>query len=177
MKKKVRSIIDQALKKARDSGELQLADMPDIVVEQPKDEKLGDFATTIAMNLARSERKPPREIAAILCGHLQNGAGLVESVQTAGPGFINIKMSPSFFQDQFLQAVKLGDDFGKSEIGKDQKVHLEFVSANPTGPLHVGHGRGAAVGHTLSQILKRAGYDVHTEYYVNDVGNQMNTLG
>ena len=101
----------------------------------------------------------------------------MESVETAGPGYINIKVSRYFYLSRLLVAAESGDKFGCSEVGKKQKVHLEFVSANPTGPLHVGHGRGAAVGHSLGLVLKKAGYDVHTEYYINDVGNQMNTLG
>ena len=129
------------------------------------------------MILAKSERKKPRDIADILCRHFQNGEGQVASVDIAGPGFINFKMASSFFLSRLVRVAGQGDQFGSSDAGKGKKVILEFVSANPTGPLHVGHGRGAAVGDMLGRLLKKAGYDVSTEYYINDVGNQMNTLG
>ena len=99
------------------------------------------------------------------------------SVDIAGPGFINLKMRASFFLSRLTRVAEQGNQFGSSEAGKGKKVLLEFVSANPTGPLHVGHGRGAAVGDMIGRLLKKAGYDVSTEYYINDVGNQMNTLG
>lgn len=177
MKEVIRSLIGEALRKARENGDLELTDEPEVVVEEPKDKKLGDFSTTVAMSLAKKERKNPKVVAEAICRQLQACDGDVDSVETAGPGFINIRMSRYFFLQRLLHAAEQGDGFGSSDIGQNQKVHLEFVSANPTGPLHVGHGRGAAVGHSLSLVLKKAGYDVHTEYYINDVGNQMNTLG
>lgn len=177
MKEVIRSLIGEALRKARENGDLELTDEPEVVVEEPKDKKLGDFSTTVAMSLAKKERKNPKVVAEAICRQLQACDGDVDSVETAGPGFINIRMSRYFFLQRLLHAAEQGDRFGSSDMGQNQKVHLEFVSANPTGPLHVGHGRGAAVGHSLSLVLKKAGYDVHTEYYINDVGNQMNTLG
>lgn len=177
MKEVIRSLIGEALRKARENGDLELTDGPEVVVEEPRDKKLGDFSTTVAMSLAKKERKNPKVVAEAICRQLQACDVDVDSVETAGPGFINIRMSRYFFLQRLLHAAEQGDRFGSSDIGQNQKVHLEFVSANPTGPLHVGHGRGAAVGHSLSLVLKKAGYDVHTEYYINDVGNQMNTLG
>ena len=177
MKKVIRQLISGALYKAKESGELELSVLPDIVVEKPKEEKFGDFSTSISMILAKPERKKPRDIAGILCRYLINGDSQVASINIAGPGFINIKMAPSFFLSRLVRIVKQGDQFGTSNVGMGKKVLLEFVSANPTGPLHVGHGRGAAVGDMLGRLLKKAGYDVSTEYYINDVGNQMNTLG
>ena len=112
-----------------------------------------------------------------MCRFLVNEESQVSSVDIAGPGFINIKMLPSFFFSRLIKVVEQGDQFGCSNSGKGKKVLLEFVSANPTGPLHVGHGRGAAVGDMRGRLLKKAGYEVSTEYYINDVGNQMNTLG
>jgi len=177
MKETVKNQIADALIRAKENGDLNFQEMPDIVIEEPKDEKLGDFATTLAMQLARSEKKNPKVIAEAICGFLNDGADSIESAEVAGPGFINIKMSGDFFLSRFQEAILQGREFGQSDVGQKKKVLLEFVSANPTGPLHVGHGRGAAVGHALSCLLKKAGFDVSTEYYINDVGNQMNTLG
>ena len=177
MKNTIRQLIGNALNKAKESGELELSVVPEIIVEKPKEEKFGDFSTSVPMMLAKPERKKPRDIADILCRYLQNGEGQVVSVDIAGPGFINLKMAPSFFLNRLVRVAEQGDKFGSSDAGKGKKVLLEFVSANPTGPLHVGHGRGAAVGDMLGRLLKKAGYNVSTEYYINDVGNQMNTLG
>ena len=177
MKKAIKEIIECALDKAKHAGELELGDAPDIVVEKPKDEKMGDFACNIAMTLARSERKNPKVIAQIIERHVEKGTAGLDSVEIAGPGFLNLKMSRKFFLDRLADAVEQRNDFGKSNVGQGTKIMIEFVSANPTGPLHIGHGRGAAVGDALARILKKAGYDLKTEYYVNDVGNQMNILG
>jgi arginyl-tRNA synthetase len=175
MKTAIKQIIHDALEKAQQAGELELSSFPDIVVEKPKDEKMGDFSTNIAMTLARSERKNPKTIAESVARHLKSSD--LSQAEVAGPGFINIKMSQEFFLERLRNAVALGEDFGSSDAGQGIKVMIEFVSANPTGPLHVGHGRGAAVGDSLARILKKAGYDLSTEYYINDVGNQMNFLG
>ncbi len=177
MKHAVKQMVRDAWAKARDVGELSGSDEPQIVVEKPKDPKLGDFSTNLAMVLAKPERKNPRAIAEVLSRYLKNGGGQVERVETAGPGFINLTMSRAFFLKRLLQVEAMDADFGRSDIGLGKKVLIEYVSANPTGPLHVGHGRGAAVGNALSKILKKAGYGIHTEYYINDVGNQMNILG
>ena len=175
MKTAIQIIIHDALEKARQAGELELSPFPEIVVEKPKDEKMGDFSTNIAMTLARSERKKPKMIAESVVRYLKNGD--LSQVEIAGPGFINLKMSHEFFLQRLKNVVKQGDDFGQTDVGQGTKVLIEFVSANPTGPLHVGHGRGAAVGDALARILKKSGYDLSTEYYINDVGNQMNFLG
>jgi len=175
MKTAIKKIIHDALEKARQAGELELSPFPEIVVEKPKDETLGDFSTNVAMTLARSERKNPKVIAESVARYLKNGE--LRQAEIAGPGFINIKMSQEFFLERLKNAVSQGEDFGRSDVGQGTKVLIEFVSANPTGPLHVGHGRGAAVGDALARILKKAGYDLSAEYYINDVGNQMNFLG
>ena len=177
MKTAIKIIIHDALEKARQAGELELFPFPEIVVEKPKDEKMGDFSTNVAMTLARSERKNPKVIAESVARYIKNGSNYLSQVEIAGPGFINLKMSNEFFLERLKNAVKQGDDFGQTDVGQGTKVMIEFVSANPTGPLHVGHGRGAAVGDALGRILKKAGYDLSTEYYINDVGNQMNFLG
>ena len=155
MKTAIKQIIHDALDKAQKAGELELSSFPEIVVEKPKDEKMGDFSTNIAMTLARSERKSPKVIAESVARYLK--VGELSQAEVAGPGFINIKMSPEFFLERLRNAVKQGEDFGKSDSGQGIKILIEFVSANPTGPLHVGHGRGAAVGDALARILKKAG--------------------
>jgi arginyl-tRNA synthetase len=175
MKTVIKQIIHDALEKAQQAGELELSSFPEIVVEKPKDEKMGDFSTNIGMTLAKSERKNPKTIAESVARHLKSGD--LSKVEVAGPGFINIKMSQEFFLKRLRNAVSQGENFGSSDSGQGTKVMIEFVSANPTGPLHVGHGRGAAVGDCLARIMKKAGYDLSTEYYINDVGNQMNFLG
>ena len=161
MKTAIQIIIHDALEKARQAGELELSPFPEIVVEKPKDEKMGDFSTNIAMTLARSERKNPKMIAESVVRYLKNGD--LSQVEIAGPGFINLKMSHEFFLQRLKNVVKQGDDFGQTDVGQGTKVLIEFVSANPTGPLHVGHGRGAAVGDALARILKKSGYDLSTE--------------
>lgn len=175
MKIAIKSIIHDALIKTQQEGDLELSTFPEIIVEKPKDEKMGDFSTNIAMTLARSERKSPKVIAESIARCLESDD--LSQVEVAGPGFINLRLSPDFFLERLRSAVKQGDDFGQSDAGKGVKVLIEFVSANPTGPLHVGHGRGAAVGDCLARILRKSGYDLSTEYYINDVGNQMNFLG
>ena len=177
MKHFVRKLINSALDQAKNNGDLELFVMPEVVVEKPKEEKFGDFSTSLAMGLSKSERRKPYEVAEILSRHLQSSEEYIASVTIAGPGFLNLIMKPIFFLERLVKVVEQGDQYGSSNAGQGKKVLLEFVSANPTGPLHVGHGRGAAVGDMLGRLLDKAGYDVSTEYYINDVGNQMNTLG
>ena len=177
MKHFVRKLINSALDQAKNNGDLELFVMPEVVVEKPKEEKFGDFSTSLAMGLSKSERRKPYEVAEILSRHLQSSEEYIASVTIAGPGFLNLIMKPIFFLERLVKVAEQGDQYGSSNAGQGKKVLLEFVSANPTGPLHVGHGRGAAVGDMLGRLLDKAGYDVSTEYYINDVGNQMNTLG
>jgi len=177
MKHVIQQLVRDALAHAKQNGELEMAVEPEIVIEKPKDSKMGDFSTNLAMILAKPERKNPKVIAEVIGKYLKSGSEQVEDVEMAGPGFINIRMAPAFFLQRLLKVAEADEDFGSSTIGNREKVLVEYVSANPTGPLHVGHGRGAAVGNTLSKILLKAGYDLKTEYYVNDVGNQMNILG
>jgi len=177
MKHVIQQLVRDALAHAKQNGELEMAVEPEIVIEKPKDSKMGDFSTNLAMILAKPERKNPKVIAEVIGKYLKSGSEQVEDVEMAGPGFINIRMAPAFFLQRLLKVAEADEDFGSSTIGNREKVLVEYVSANPTGPLHVGHGRGAAVGNTLSKILLKADYDLKTEYYVNDVGNQMNILG
>jgi arginyl-tRNA synthetase len=146
-------------------------------IEPPKDEKFGDMATNIAMMLTKQAGKPPREVAADIAAAIDGATPDIAKVEIAGPGFLNIFFSPAFWQQTVTDIAAAADSFGMSEMGKGTKVQVEYVSANPTGPLHIGHGRGAAVGDCLTRILRAAGYDAHTEYYLNDAGRQMRILG
>ena len=150
-----------------------------VSVEIPRQEEHGDFSTNAAMQLARHLGKKPREVAGELAEAIrrEDDRSWIATLSIAGPGFINLMLSNDAWREVVATSLRKGDRFGSSDQGKGQKVLIEFVSANPTGPLHVGHGRGAAVGDALARILSFEGYEVVTEYYVNDVGNQMDNLG
>lgn len=150
-----------------------------VSVEIPRQEEHGDFSTNAAMQLSRHLGRKPRAVAAELVEaiRLEDERGWIASLSVAGPGFINIVLSDDAWREVLATALRKGESFGSSERGKGEKILIEFVSANPTGPLHVGHGRGAAVGDALARILSFEGVDVATEYYVNDIGNQMDNLG
>jgi len=171
MESTIRGKIDEALKKI-DAEDTEIANLS-YDVEVPKDYKNGDFTTNVAMKLASFLKKPPRQIAEKIKYFLEDS--IFEKVEVAGPGFINFFVSKSFFHD-FLTSVIEDKCVLKSDVGKGKKVQVEFVSANPTGPLHIGHGRGAAYGDSLARVLKACGFDVQREYYINDAGNQMNNL-
>lgn len=148
---------------------------PTVELETPKVETHGDLSCPIAMELARVLKKPPRQLAQEIIESLDRD--IFEKVEVAGPGFINFIFRKKFVLEKLNQLLEQGENFFKVNIGKGKRVQIEFVSANPTGPLHLGHGRGAAVGQALANILKEAGYDVLTEYYINDAGKQVELLG
>ncbi|MDD6088825.1 MAG: arginine--tRNA ligase [Desulfovibrionaceae bacterium] len=166
--------LEQALRSILEN--MQVAWPEKAVIEPTKDIRHGEFATNIAMTLARSLSRAPREIAAEIASALHQNEELA-SIEVAGPGFLNVSFRPSFWQKTILQADKEKNLFGSCRDGEGTKIQVEFVSANPTGPLHIGHGRGAAVGDALVRILRFAGYDVTAEYYINDAGRQMRLLG
>lgn len=149
----------------------------EIDLTTPKVEAHGDFATSVALSLAGRVGKPPREVARVIVGHIPKDSPELESVSVAGAGFINFVVKPTYYLENLKEILEAGDQFGKLGIGKGKKLQVEFVSANPTGPLHIGHGRGAVYGDVLGNILSAAGYDVTKEYYVNDAGNQIRVLG
>ena len=151
--------------------------LPPVFLETPKNKDHGDYALNIAMVLASKFKKNPRAIADMIIDNVEDRDKVIKKLEIAGPGFINISLSEDYWRNVLSDIHEKGERFGEGKLGNGQKVNIEFVSANPTGPLHVGHGRGAAVGHALSCLLKKAGFDVSTEYYINDVGNQMNNLG
>ena len=146
-----------------------------VAVEPPRDPAHGDLATNAAMVLAKPASRAPRDIAASLADRL-SGEEVVESAEVAGPGFINIRLVPAIWHDVVAEAIDSGTQFGHSGIGARQKINVEYVSANPTGPLHVGHTRGAVFGDALASLLAYAGYDVTREYYINDGGAQVDVL-
>jgi arginyl-tRNA synthetase len=150
-------------------------DFSRVVVEPPKDETHGDLATNAAMVLAKDAKQKPRDIAEKLGAKLK-ATPHVAKVDVAGPGFINLSLDNSFWIEVLRGAIKSGNDFGKAQIGKSRKVNVEYVSANPTGPMHVGHGRGAVFGDALANLLSFAGYSVAREYYINDAGAQVDVL-
>ena len=148
----------------------------EIILEIPKDTKNGDFSTNIAMRLARTLRKAPMMIANDIKGLIDLEKCHLEKVEVAGAGFINFYLDIDYLFANVSNILSLGSNYGNSTIGQNQKICLEYVSANPTGYLHIGHGRGAAFGDTLARVMKKAGFDVHREHYVNDAGNQINNM-
>lgn len=150
--------------------------LPDIVLEVPKEKAHGDLATNLAMQLTRIAGKNPRQIAEALVSALDTGKAHVAKVEVAGPGFINFFMKKDFLYQVIRETHQAGDDYGRTNTGQGRRVNVEFVSANPTGSLHLGHARGAAVGDALCNVLEFAGYDVTREYYINDAGNQIANL-
>ncbi|WP_321365780.1 arginine--tRNA ligase [uncultured Desulfuromusa sp.] len=177
MKEQLRLAILTALKQCYVDGSLSSGELPEEVqLEIPKNPEHGDFATNIAMTLAKPEKKAPRKIAEILVASLQ-GNPLCDKIEIAGPGFINFRLAATCWYEVLDQIAAQGDKYGQSEVGNGTRIQVEFVSANPTGPLHIGHGRGAVVGDAVAAVLQAAGFDVQREYYVNDAGNQVVTLG
>ncbi|UCZ53063.1 arginine--tRNA ligase [Bacillus shivajii] len=151
-------------------------EMPDVVIESPKDKEHGDFATNMAMQLARIAKKAPKMIAEDIVNNFDQEAASVKQLDIAGPGFINFFMKQAYLSDVVASVLTQGDDYGKVNVGEGKKIQVEFVSANPTGTLHLGHARGAAVGDSLCNILEKAGFEVAREYYINDAGNQIENL-
>ena len=176
IRESLESVLYQALKAAVEAGELPLNEIPQPSLERPREEGHGDWACTIAMRLAKAAHMNPRAIAQVVVDHLPAN-NLVESFEIAGPGFINLTLTNASFQAVVSEARQQGSDFGKSELSEPCKVNLEYVSANPTGPMHVGHGRWAALGDAIARVMRHAGYSVDEEFYINDQGNQMNVFG
>jgi arginyl-tRNA synthetase len=176
MKEETLEIIEKSLQNLR--KEWGIHDMPPVEIEVPKNEGMGDVATTVAMRLAKVLKKPPRQIAEEIVMHLkEQQPELYEKIEIAGPGFINFTFRKEFFFKRLQALLEEKHSSLCTDIGKGQKVQVEFVSANPTGPLHIGHGRGAAVGNALCNILIAAGYKVEKEFYINDAGLQVRLLG
>lgn len=169
----LKSAVVKAIEKAIQNGELTNAEIPDFVIEIPADKKNGDFAANAAMACARAFRTAPRNIANAIVNNLDLSETYIDRCEIAGPGFINFFLSKRYYADVLKEIAKEGDNYGRSDFGRGEKVMVEFVSANPTGPMHMGNARGGALGDCLAAVLDKAGYDVWREFYVNDAGNQI----
>ncbi len=177
MKAKIAQLILEAARAAHDKGRLPCGTFDQVVVETPKHRQHGDFATNFALVAAKSQKMAPRRIAEILVAGLKDDDSLFASVQIAGPGFINFHLRPEAWYPVLDRIHRQKLEYGASNLGQGHRVQVEFVSSNPTGPLHVGHGRGAAVGDAVANLLAFCGYEVEKEYYINDSGRQIRTLG
>ncbi|MFS0612305.1 arginine--tRNA ligase [Lederbergia ruris] len=173
MQENLKKEVQAAVLKA---GLAEAEQLPEVMIETPKDQAHGDYSTNMAMQLARIAKKAPRMIAEEISAHFDRSKASIEKVEIAGPGFINFYMDNSYLTKIVPVILKQKDEYGSSQAGKGQSVQVEFVSANPTGDLHLGHARGAAVGDSLCNIFEKAGYEVTREYYINDAGNQINNL-
>ena len=170
---KLNEAIALAVEKATQSGDLPKAEMPKFIIEKPADKKNGDFSSNIAMAGARTYHQAPRMIAEAIVKNFSLDGGYIDRCEIAGPGFINFYLSDKYYSDVLKDIVSSGDNYGRSDYGEGKKMLVEFVSANPTGPMHIGNARGGAIGDCLASVLDAAGYDVQREFYINDAGNQI----
>lgn len=176
MKEQILSLIEEAIQTLIDAEKLAVDFAAKIQITPTKDKAQGDFASNVALVNAKPAAMPPKALADLIVAEISKSP-VIDKVEIAGPGFINFFLASDAAQSIVLDILQQKEQFGLSQVGAGQKIQIEFVSANPTGPLHVGHGRGAAYGATLSNLLKAVGYDIHNEYYVNDAGRQMDILG
>lgn len=175
MRSHLRDLLNQAIEKTAKGGELNMTELPPLLLEPPKQKEFGDLATNVAMLWAQKAKRPPRAIAEAILKNLEDPEGILARREIAGPGFLNFTFAPKFYYQQLRDLAE-----GKSaqlNLGRGQKIQVEFASVNPTGPLHVGHGRVAVIGDVLARLHEATGFDVQREYYVNDAGNQMENLG
>ncbi|MCI6361633.1 MAG: arginine--tRNA ligase [Eubacterium coprostanoligenes] len=170
---KLNEAIALAVEKATQRGDLPEAEMPKFIIEKPADKKNGDFSSNIAMAGARAYHQAPRMIAEAIVKNFSLDGGYIDRCEIAGPGFINFYLSDKYYSDVLKDIVSSGDNYGRSDYGEGKKMLVEFVSANPTGPMHIGNARGGAIGDCLASVLDAAGYDVQREFYINDAGNQI----
>lgn len=181
MKHKIKSLINSALIGAYNNGDLNSPEtdeaLPEVLIEEPKVETQGDYSTNIAMILASIQKMAPQKIAKAILRNINDHDSFFDKIEIAGPGFINFFINKAAWYPILKEIHHMDLEYGAENIGKGKKIQVEFVSANPTGPLHVGHGRGAAVGDSIANILNFCGFNVEKEYYINDSGRQINTLG
>lgn len=177
MKDKLRQMILAAASAAHANGVLSSSEFCEVVLEEPKADSHGDLSTNMAMQMAKTQRMAPRKIAEALIEHLDDSQGILDHAEIAGPGFINFFIRPAAWHPALTVIHEQDDQYGRCNLGRGRRIQIEFVSSNPTGPLHVGHGRGGAVGDSTANILSLCGYDVQREYYINDSGRQIQTLG
>jgi len=169
-------LVRAAISAAQEQGDLPAFEVGDVGLERPNDTSHGDWTSTVALRSAKLAHMKPRDIASAIAKHIE-GSKEIDKVEIAGPGFINFYLSTGANNEIFRTVIEQGADFGKSDVGHGQKVQVEFVSANPTGPMHVGHGRWVALGDSLCRVLEHTNYQVEREYYINDHGSQMNVFG
>jgi arginyl-tRNA synthetase len=177
MKKLLVELLEKSIQANIAGGILSVAELPPIEMELTKDPRHGDYASNAAMILAAQAKKNPREIAKILSERIDDSGAILEKVEIAGPGFMNFFIREGCWASLLEHVDREGDRYGSADLGNGRRIQVEFVSANPTGPLHIGHARGAVVGDVMANILAAVGYRVFREYYINDAGNQMNNLG
>jgi arginyl-tRNA synthetase len=177
MKKKLRNLLERSIDTCLEKGLLKECAIPFVEVELPREGSHGDYASNIAMVLASSQRENPRKIAQWITDAIDDPEGILEKVEVAGPGFINFFVRDSLWVTLLKDVDDMKDRYGQTDLGGGRKVQVEFVSANPTGPLHIGHARGAVTGDVIARILEASGFSVSREYYINDAGKQMNILG
>lgn len=177
VKDEIKDIVTQAIKKAANEGLIAINSIPEIEIEEPKEKQHGDLAINTAMVMARQAKMAPKKIAEIIVSNVDISGTLIEKIEVAGPGFINFYLKDKYLEEALKLIYVRGKDYGRVNIGEGKKVQVEFVSANPTGPMHMGNARGGALGDALASILDYAGYDVTREFYINDAGNQIEKFG
>lgn len=177
VQEKVIDALQCALQEAKRKGQLKVESVPTLTLDLPKRPEWGDLASTVAMSLASSEQRAPYDVAQIILENMARRETLFDRVEIARPGFLNMTVKRDLWLEVLAEIETQGPSYGRTAIGRGRRVLVEYVSANPTGPLHVGHGRGAAVGQAIARLLQAAGYDVVQEYYINDAGRQMKLLG
>jgi arginyl-tRNA synthetase len=175
MRSHLRALLCQAIEKTAKGGELDGTDLPPLLVEPPKQREFGDLTTNVAMLWAKSAKRPPRAIAELILKNLDDPAGIIARSEIAGPGFLNFAFAPKFYYERLRELA--ADKDPRLDLGRGERIQVEFASANPTGPLHVGHGRVAVIGDALARLHQATGFRVQREYYVNDAGKQMENLG
>src|SRR6266404_1589704 len=175
MRSHLRELLTRAIEKTARGGELNSAELPPLLLEPPKQREFGDLATNVAMLWAKSVKKPPRAIAETILKNIEDPDGILARKEIAGPGFLNFAFAPKFYYAR-LRELAAGNH-ARLDLGQGERVQVEFASVNPTGPLHVGHGRVAVIGDVLAGLHEAVGFEVQREYYVNDAGRQMESLG
>jgi arginyl-tRNA synthetase len=175
MRSHLRELLTQAIEKTAEGGELSATELPPLLLEPPTKREFGDLTTNIAMLWAKSAKKPPRAIAELILKNFEDPAGIIARREIAGPGFLNFAFAPKFYYERLRELA--ADTEPGLDLGHGEKIQFEFASVNPTGPLHVGHGRVAVIGDVLARLHQATGFDVQREYYVNDAGKQMENLG
>jgi len=177
MKQTINKLILKAASHAYQRGDLPSGEFSEVEIEEPKSDAHGDFSTNVAMKMASVQKMSPRKIATMIIDQIDDPERIIEKTEIAGPGFINFFLKASSWYPVLRKIHDKDSKYGSSNAGNREKIQVEFVSSNPTGPLHIGHGRGAAVGDSIGNILLFCGYEVQKEYYINDSGRQIDTLG